>query len=209
MHKTIVEVFEFTKKMSAANLKYLTERIAYKTLDKGAIITGEGGKCTGIPFVLSGIMRLFRTSETGRDMTLYKIYAGEPCIMAAACVMGGLKYDFSAQAHSECELAIISPNTFKLLMQKSSPFQAYFFQMLANKLVVSLNTIEMVNFISIEQRIKSYLQQNANDNGELSITHEQIAIDLGSTREVISRNLKNLSLEGVLVQNRGHIKLIE
>ena len=81
--------------------------------------------------------------------------------------------------------------------------------MLANKLVISLNTIELVNFISIEQRLKSYLQQNADDNGELHITHEQIATDLGSTREVISRNIKLLATEGVVLQSRGYIKLIE
>ena len=66
----------------------------------------------------------------------------------------------------------------------------------------------MVNFISIEQRIKSYLQQNANDKNELKITHEDIAIDLGSSREVISRNLRKLAEEGIITQKRGHIKLI-
>ena len=209
MAKTIIEVFDFTKSMKSENLKVLNDHVIYKKIEKGTIITGEGGSCTGIPLIISGILRLFKISESGRDMTLYKIYSGEPCIMAAACVMGDMKYDFSIEAQTESILAIISPEIYKQLMDKSEPFKTYFFQMLANKLIVSLNTIETVNFISIEQRIKSYLQQNANNDGEIKTTHETIAVDLGSSREVISRNLKALAKEGIIIQKRGYIKLTE
>ena len=80
--------------------------------------------------------------------------------------------------------------------------------MLAERLLDSINKIESVNFVSIEQRLKSYLQQHSDSSGEIHTTHEQIAIELGSSREVISRNLKKLSEEGEIEQKRGKIKLI-
>ncbi len=205
----ITDVFDFTHKMKADNLSILLNSAIYKTINKGAIITGESGRCNGIPFVLSGTLRLFRISQSGREMTIYKIEAGEPCIMAAVCVLGDLKYDFSAQAQSKTIAAIISPEIFKKLMNKSDIFKTYIFNIFAGKLISTLNTIEMVNFVSIEQRVISYLQQNSDDNGEIITTHEKIAVDLGSSREVISRKLGKLASSGVIIQKRGHIKLIE
>jgi CRP/FNR family transcriptional regulator len=129
--------------------------------------------------------------------------------MAAICVLGSLKYDFSVEIQKKSKLAIVSPETFKTLMDRSEAFKTFIFQVLANKLVSSIDTIEMVNFISIEQRILSYLQQNVDEKRVLKTTHENIAIELGSTREVISRNLGKLQKRGVVELKRGHIKLIE
>lgn len=209
MDKLFLDVYRFTDNMNKENLQYLLNTTIYKTAEKGSIMTGESGRCTGIPFVLSGVLRFFKISESGREMTLHRVLPGELCIMAAICVLGELKYDFSVEVQKKSQLAIISPEAFKKLMDRSEPFKTFIFQVLANKLVSSLNTIEMVNFISIEQRLLSYLQQNVDENDQLKTTHEKIAIELGSTREVISRNLGKLAKRGVVELKRGHIKLIE
>jgi CRP/FNR family transcriptional regulator len=209
MEKLFKEVYSFTKYMDKEDLDYLLSTIRYRTAESGTIITGEGGRCTGIPFVLDGVLRFFKVSEAGREMTLHRVLPGEPCIMAAICVLGSLKYDFSVEIQKKSKLAIVSPETFKTLMDRSEAFKTFIFQVLANKLVSSIDTIEMVNFISIEQRILSYLQQNVDEKRVLKTTHENIAIELGSTREVISRNLGKLQKRGVVELKRGHIKLIE
>ncbi len=204
----ISDKFEFAKKMSAEHIEMMDRATIYKTIEKGTIISGDGTRCNGIPFVISGMLRLFRISDTGREMTLYTIKPGQVCIMAAICVMGHLDYDFMVEAESECSLAVVSPDRFRKLMDASEPFKEFIFQMMANRLLDSINKIESVNFVSIEQRIKSYLQQHSGDDGTLKVTHEQIAVELGSSREVISRNLKKLAEEGEIIQMRGKIKLV-
>jgi CRP/FNR family transcriptional regulator len=208
MHK-ISDRFEFAKKMNPEHVEMMNGATIYKTIKKGTIISGDGRRCNGIPFVLTGMLRLFRISESGREMTLYSIKPGQVCIMAAICVMGHLDYDFTVEAESTCELAVVSPDRFRKLMDISEPFKEYIFQMMANRLLDSINKIESVNFVSIEQRIKSYLQQHADEDGCLKVTHEQIAIELGSSREVISRNLKKLADEGDIRQMRGKIKILK
>ena len=205
----ISDKFEFAKNMSSEHLNAMDHATIYKTIDKGTLISGDGRRCSGIPFVLGGTLRLFRISEAGREMTLYTVKPGQVCIMAAICVMGHLDYDFTVEAQSECDVAVVSPDIFRKLMNEAESFKEYVFQMMAERLLDSINKIESVNFISIEQRIKSYLQQHASDKGLLKVTHEQIAIDLGSSREVISRNLKKLSSEGEIEQRRGSIKIFK
>ncbi len=205
----ISDKFEFAKKMTKAHLAAMDSGTIYKTIQKGTIISGDSRRCNGIPFVLNGSLRLFRISESGREMTLYNIKSGEVCIMAAICVMGHLDYDFTVESQNKCDLAVVSPDVFRKLIIESDPFKAYIFQMMAGRLLDSINKIESVNFISIEQRIKSYLQQHADDDGLLNVTHEQIAVDLGSSREVISRHLKKLAAEGEIQQKRGSIQIFK
>ncbi len=201
--------FEFARKMTEQNKRLMDIGTIYKKIEKGAIISGDGRRCNGIPFVLSGSLRLFRISESGREMTLYNIYPGQVCIMAAICAMGHLDYDFTVEAQKDCMVAVISPDIFRRLMIESEAFKVYMFQIMAERLLMSINKIESVNFVSIEQRLKSYLQQHASPEGELHATHEQIAVDLGSSREVISRNLKKLAEDGDLRQKRGSIELLK
>ena len=203
----IWDKFEFAKKMTEPHLNNMNAGTIYKKIDRGTLISGDGRRCNGIPFVLKGSLRLFRISETGREMTLYNVKPGQVCIMAAICVMGHLDYDFTVEAQSECYVAVVAPDIFRRLMSDSEPFKAYMFQMMAERLLDSINKIEAVNFVSIEQRLKSYLQQHAGEDGVLHVTHEQIAVDLGSSREVISRNLKKLASDGEIRQKRGSIKI--
>lgn len=205
----ISDKFEFAGKMEKRHLDAMDSSTIYKTIEKGTIISGDGRRCNGIPFVLGGALRLFKISEAGREMTLYNIKPGQVCIMAAICVMGHLDYDFTVEAQNECDVAVISPDIFRKMMNESEPFKAYIFQMMAERLLTSINKIESVNFISIEQRLKSYLQQHCDAEGRLHMTHEQIAIDLGSSREVVSRNLKKLASEGEIKQKRGSIKILK
>ena len=97
----ISDMFEFAKKMTPEHLSLMDRGTIYKALDEGTIISGDGRRCNGIPFVLGGMLRLFRISETGREMTLYSITPGQVCIMAAICVMGHLDYDFTVEAEKK------------------------------------------------------------------------------------------------------------
>ncbi|MDD5017793.1 MAG: Crp/Fnr family transcriptional regulator [Eubacteriales bacterium] len=199
--------FPFYTGMNDAHKLLLHDGAVKKQLAKGQILMGDNDHCNGIPLVIKGRLRLFRISSKGREMTLYKINEGELCILAAVCAMGNIKYDFSLEAEEDSLLANLSADVFKDLLQKSEPFKTYVFNTLAEKLLQAIDTIEMVAFVSIEERILEYLAENSNDLGEVKTTHEKMAIDLGSSREVISRQLKKMAEKNMLTINRGKIIL--
>jgi CRP/FNR family transcriptional regulator len=199
--------FPFYTAMGKADQTLLRSKVLPREISKGQIMTGDNHRCTGIPMVLKGRLRLFRLSEKGREMTLYRVGEGELCILAAVCALGDTEYDFTIEAERDSALAIIPPDTFKEMLYRSDAFRTYVFNALAYRLILSIDTIEMLIFMSIEERLIEYLQRSANAAGEVKITHEQLAVELGSSREVITRQLQKMAEKGVLTLKRGKIVL--
>ncbi len=205
MDKSVFDRFPFYADMKEEDKKLLRESVIRKDIAKGQIMMGDNNRCSGIPMVMKGRLRMFRISEKGREMTIYRIGQGEMCLLAGVCTMGNTQYDFSSEAETDSVLANIPPDVFKELIYRSDSFRAYVFNALAQKLILSIETIEMLIFNSIEERIMAYLQHHANADGVLNTTHEKLAVELGSSREVISRQLKSMSERGLLELKRGSI----
>jgi CRP/FNR family transcriptional regulator len=205
MDKSVFDRFPFYAGMSEEDKKLLQESVMRKDISEGQIMMGDNNRCSGIPMVMKGRLRLFRISEKGREMTIYRINEGELCLLAGVCAMGNTEYDFSIEAEKDSVLANIPPDTFKELIYRSDSFRTYVFNALAQKLILSIETIEMLIFNSIEERIMAYLQRHANAQSIVKTTHEKLAVELGSSREVITRQLKSMSERGLLELRRGKI----
>ena len=204
----LIEKFNFIEDMKISEFKYLKSNVYFDELKRGEMIFGTHDRCESIPMVLRGSLRLFRTSDEGREMTSYYITPGNICILAALCTMGNIEYNFSAQAEEDTLMVMMGPESFKHLMNTSNIFKNYVFLEMADKLLSSFSLIEDIKFTSIEKRIMSHIASKANANGELTITHENLAVNIGSVREVVSRQLKKLEKAGKLELKRGKIKLI-
>lgn len=209
MSYNFFNIFGSLKRMSEEHKQLLLSHSSVKKLDKGQLMIGDYNRCGGIPFVLSGSIRLFRTSENGRDLTLYKVRAGEICVLAATCAYANLEYDFTAEGLENSVLSVLPPDSFNNLIQNSELFREFCFSSLADKLIMALNTIEFLKFPSIEEKIKNYLQKSAGDDMVVKTTHETIAKDIGSSREVVSRKLKELEESGNVELQRGKIKILK
>ncbi len=207
MEKSVFDRFPFYAAMREEDKKLLRESLIRRDIPQGQILMGDNTRCNGIPMVVKGLLRLFRISEKGREMTLYRIAEGEICLLAAVCAMGDTEYHFSIEAEKDSVIANIPPDTFKELLYRSDSFRTYVFNAMAQKLILSIETIEMLIFNSIEERIMTYLQHHANAQGVVSVTHEKMAVELGSSREVITRQLKTMSEKGLIEMKRGQIVL--
>lgn len=205
MDGSVFDRFSFFAGMSEEDKKLLRESVIRKDIPEGQIMMGDNTRCSGIPMVMKGQLRLFRISEKGREMTIYRINQGELCILAGVCAMGNTEYDFSIEAETDSVLASIPADTFKELIYRSDSFRTYVFNALAQRLILSIETIEMLIFNSIEERIMAYLQRHANAVGVVKTTHEKMAVELGSSREVITRQLKTMSERGLIELRRGKI----
>jgi CRP/FNR family transcriptional regulator, anaerobic regulatory protein len=205
--KSQLKIFPFYNDLKPDEIEKLLSFSAIKKLDKGQLMMGDSGRCNGVPLILKGSLRLFRVAENGREINVYNVHEGELCILAAVCILADLEYEFSVQAQTDCVLAVLPPDIFKQMMTVSESFKNYVFNAMADKLITSLRAIEVLNFSSIEERLKDYLYYNADKNNEIIGTHEMIARDIGSSREVISRHLKKLENEGLLIIKRGKVLL--
>lgn len=204
----LIETFGFINDMKTSEFKYFKENIFYSEIKKGEMIFGTHDRCESIPLVLKGALRLFRTSDEGREMTSYFITPGNMCILAAICTMGNVKYDFSAQAEEDTLMAMLSPESFKQMVETSSEFRNFVFVEMAEKLVSAFSLIEDIKFTRVSDRLINYIEKNADENGELEITHEILAVNTGTVREVVSRQLKKMENDGLLTTQRGRIKLL-
>lgn len=205
MDNSVFDRFSFYAGMSEEDKKLLRESVIRRDIPEGQILMGDNSRCNGIPMVIKGRLRLFRISEKGREMTIYRIGEGELCLLASVCAMGDMEYDFSTEAEKDSVLANIPPDVFKELLYRCDSFRTHVFNALAKRLMLSIETIEMLIFNSIEERIMAYLQHHASAQGVVKTTHEKMAVELGSSREVITRQLKAMSERGLIEIKRGQI----
>lgn len=207
MNTLIFDGFPFYTAMADADKELLRKSVAVSKLDRGRIVTGDNSRCLGVMMVLSGRLRLFRLSEKGREVTLYRIGASEVCLLSGICALGNVQYHFSIEAERGSVVATMPPETFKQLLYNSAPFMSYVFGELAKRLIISIDTIEMLLFSSIEQRILEYLHSVSNVGGVVKTTHEKMATELGTSREVITRQLQKMADKGQVKLGRGRITL--
>ena len=207
INKKDLKKFPFYDKIDEQSLEKLVNYSVERKLPKGQLMMGDNGRCNGVPLILSGTMRLFRVAENGREINVYNVHEGELCVLAAICTLADFEYDYSTQAKEDCDLAVLPPETFRQLMNDSEVFKNYIFTAMADKLVASMRAIEMLNFSSIEDRLSDYLYYNADENNMVNATHEMMARDIGSSREVVSRQLKKFENQGLLEIKRGKVQL--
>jgi CRP/FNR family transcriptional regulator len=181
----------------------------YKALPARTSLYHEGDGCQGIGFVLSGEIRVFKVGhQEDKEVTLYEIYPGETCILNASCILSNTRYPADAMTLTDVELLFLSSDRFLNLMARHEELRGYIFMFLSQRLAEIIELLEEVTFGRLDDRLAEYLIQKA-QNGILQTTHQNIANDLGSSREVISRLLKDFERKGRVVVSRNRIQLLK
>lgn len=178
--------------------------------DSGKIIVEAGVVCRKVYFVLEGSLRVFQLSEEGREMTLYRAKKGEACLFSLTCIMKEETLNTITAVEEKAKLVGIPVEYFEELMSGNIEFQRYFLRRLLRKISSLMSRTEAVTFLSIEQRLAKYLQDRFSEQSlpMLSTTHEKIASEIGTAREVVSRMLKSFQEEGIIRLSRGKITLL-
>lgn len=191
--------------------KELINNMAYSEKAKsGDMLAGEGFKCKGAAFVIKGIIRVYRLAEDGRELTLYRIGPGETCILTMLCFLGDTDYMSYAVVEEDTTMVVLPHNVFNQLFDKSPLWRNVVFKALTNKITELMMFVEEVAFNSMDKRLAVYLYETAlaKSTKELKMTHEQIATELGTAREVVSRILKTFERQGMVKLARGVVTVI-
>ena len=174
----------------------------------GTQIYREGDACAAIAFVLSGEVRVYKIGQTGREITLYEIGPGETCILNASCILAGQRYPAHAVTDADTDLLLVPSAEFRQMVSEHERMREFVFALLSRRLSGVMELVEEIAFGRMDERLMDYLVERSGDN-RLETTHQRIANDLGTSREVVSRLLKDLERKGKVRLARNEITLLE
>ena len=205
--KNILTNLEFLNSAEDKIISSLELNAVYKKIEKSSHIYLEGDSCSYYAFVLSGAVRVYMLSESGREITLYRLAAGESCILTASCVMSTKSFTAFSLAETDVVVILIPSILFKEWVIKYDFWREYVFTLLTERLSSVLSIIDEVAFKRVDKRLIEFLiNQKSN---QIKITHNEIASEIGTSREVISRILKDLEHDGSISLSRGTIKVVD
>ena len=176
-------------------------------LPAGQIIFGPGDACQGLPLVLSGSVRVQMTGVSGNRIVLYRMGAQDICTLSIGCLMSGRGYRAEAVVEEDAEALMLPRELFDRMMAASAAFRASIMASYGRRLDDLMLLVEEVAFRRMDQRLEEWLSARARQ-GEISITHQEIAEELGTAREVISRLLKEMERQGRVMLSRGRIRCL-
>jgi CRP/FNR family transcriptional regulator len=177
-----------------------------QSFQKGEHLYSQGDRCTAIALLLSGEVRVYKVGETGRELTLYEFGRGETCILNASCIMSRIPYPAEAETTAQGEMLLLPAPDFRQLMGAYEHMREFFCTVLSQRITSMMALIEEVAFKNMDDRLLAYIIEKAN-NGKLHVTHQKIAADLGTSREVVSRLLKDFERRGKVSLARNLITL--
>ncbi|MCP1308053.1 Crp/Fnr family transcriptional regulator [Paenibacillus tyrfis] len=203
----VITRFPFLADISPEEWK--EEGISIVSLPVNSVVyEGEFLKSTAL--ILEGSIRIYKLSDSGREVTLFRISNGECSPLMAAGILGRSEFEAWACFEKPTTILIVPIQISQEWMDKYKGFRQFILRSFAFHLNNLSNLIETMNFKSIRTRISKYLiEKTSNDNDSLAITHDILAIELGTVREVISRTLKSMEKEGLLRLERGQITHIQ
>ncbi|MEW6718939.1 MAG: Crp/Fnr family transcriptional regulator [Thermodesulfobacteriota bacterium] len=168
----------------------------------------EGDACSGIAFLLAGEVRVYRCGGSGREITLYEIVPGETCILNASCILGNNAYPANAITVSAGEMLLLPAHEFRRLLGRYEAMRSFVYSLLSRRLTEVMELVQEVAFGRMDERLWDYLIEKSGD-GILHATHQKIANDLGTSREVVSRLLKDMEREGRISLARNVVRLLK
>ena len=184
------------------------DRLSPMQVPAGTALFHPGETVKGFVAVLSGRVEVFLTGPTGRDILLYAVEPGESCVQSTLGLLGGEDYSGEALTRTDCTLVLIPRDAFLRLMDRSAAFRGFVFSAFADRLQSMMHLLEKVAFQRVEARLAEALLARA-DNGVLHATHADIAVMIGSAREVVSRRLDALARRGFVALDRGQVTLLD
>ncbi|WP_170958867.1 Crp/Fnr family transcriptional regulator [Magnetospirillum sp. 15-1] len=187
-------------------LRSLSRRAA---LPAGTRVFGEGSPCQAYLILLSGEVRVQKVAESGREIVLYRVLAGETCIVTTACLMSGVDYDAEGIAESDVTAQILPESGFRELLGRSEAFRDFVFRAYGSRISSLLMLIDEVAFGRMDRRLAACLLARAKGAGVVTATHQDLAVELGSAREVVSRLLKEFERRGWVALSRGCVALTD
>jgi CRP/FNR family transcriptional regulator, anaerobic regulatory protein len=168
----------------------------------------EGDSVDAIALLISGTVRVYKVGESGREITLYRFGYGESCILTANAILSQKSFPAIATVEREAEAVMIPADIFRDWVRRYDPWREFVFELLSDRLSTVMAVVDEVVFQRMDRRVAALLIHRSRTMDPIRITHQEIAAELGSSREVISRILEDFSEKEWVEVGRGTVRLL-
>lgn len=207
----LAESYSFWEHLTDEERELLLTNTTAVRYEKGGTIHRGDNDCIGVFVIKSGALRVYMLSEEGREITLYRIYEGEVCILAASCILNPITFEVHIDAEEDCEILLTKSCTFSHLCEKNIYVQCFLYKLAAERFSDVMWAMQQILFMSFDKRLAIFLldEAAATKSSHIHMTHEQIARYMGSAREVVSRMLGYFAQEKMVELYRGGIHILD
>lgn len=175
----------------------------------GSVLFQPGDPCTQFFILTSGCVRVHRLARSGREMVLYHVRAGETCILTTLCLLSAEAYSANAIVEQDVSAWAIPSSRFNALMDSSANFRRLVFTSYAQRMADLMQRIEQLSDVPVDVRLAGCLLERSDATRMVAATHQALATEIGTAREVVSRTLERLAQLGMLRLSRGRIELTD
>ena len=202
--------FPIWSKLTQSQQELILSTLIKRTVSKGTIVHNGNLECTGLLVVKSGQLRSYILSEEGREITIYRLFDMDLCVLSASCIIRSIQFEIIIEAEKDTELWIIPPGVYKKIMEESAPVANYTNELMAMHFSEVMWLMEQIMWKSMDKRVAAFLLEECAIEGtnKLKITHEVIANHLGTHREVVTRMLRYFQSEGIIALSRGTVEIL-
>lgn len=204
-----IKHFPFWEHLSQKEKELMAENTESASFKTGEMLYGGEEDCAGIIIVETGQLRAYMLSEDGRDITLYRLFEDDVCVMSASCVLEAVTFDVFIEAVTDSSILVINSKVFKDIVKQNIHVDEYMYRLATIRFSDVMWSMQQILFMSFDKRLAIFLLEETekNSSNEIKFTHEQIAKLMGSAREVVTRMLKYFSDEGIVTLSRGMITI--
>jgi CRP/FNR family transcriptional regulator len=203
--REVRELYPALAGLDEAALGSVLEHAQVVHLPAGTSLFGEGSPCRQFPLVLEGSIRVAKASE-GRELQLYRVTPGESCVLTGGCLVGGRDYPANGVVERDARLVVLPKPVFDELLGSHAPFRQYVFSLFAERLTDLMALVEAVAFHKLDRRLAAALLGRGRI---VALTHQQLADELGSVREIVTRVLRGFADQGWVQSTRGAIEVLD
>jgi CRP/FNR family transcriptional regulator len=208
-YQRIARALPFLQRAEPQLARELQQSAFFARIPAGRDVFLEGDRVDAIALLISGVVRVYKIGETGREITLYRFGSGQSCILTANAILSQKTFPAVATVEKEAEAVMIPADTFRLWVSRYALWREFVFDMLSQRLSSVMAIVDEVAFRRMDARVASFLLDRSRRQNPTQITHQEIAAELGSSREVISRLLEDFAERGLIRASRGQIEVLD
>jgi CRP/FNR family transcriptional regulator len=201
----------FWQSLTSEERSLIQEFSVLRSFKKGSLVSESVAGCSGLFIVKTGQLRAFINSADGREISLYRLLPLDVCIMTASCMIKNLSFDVSLCSEKDSELIIIPTNQFEKISKNNPIVKDFMLQIVSSRFSDVMWVLEQLVFTNVGRRLAAALLEHSSLSGStiLNITHIDIANEIGTAREVVTRLLKQFQLDGMVKLSRSRIEITD
>jgi CRP/FNR family transcriptional regulator len=192
-----------------ATLEHIAETAIARKVPAGSVMFSAHSPCAGFPLILAGSVRVLQRYPNGRELQLYRVKPGESCLLSGSSLLGQTEYAASGIAETDVELLLVPPAEFDALIATDEVFRRHVFTLFSDRVAGLMQVVEAIAYQKLDQRLAALLVNRDADGGEIRTTHQALADELGSVREIVTRLLRGFEDRGWVDLGRERIRVVD